>query len=92
MILLVSYDLKQPDGSYSELFEALKGEESWWHYISSTWLISTDKSASQFSSELTNHIFKGDRLIVVEFPSGSAEYQGWLPRKAWNWIKSHRES
>jgi hypothetical protein len=88
MILLVTYDLKQPNASYSELFDALKGEDSWAHYISSTWMIATDKSASQFSSELTPHIFSGDRLLVVKL---SDDRQGWLPRKAWDWIKRHSD-
>lgn len=92
MILLVTYDLKQPNNSYPELFEALKGEESWWHYVSSTWLIATEKSAMEFSSELQGHIFEGDRLLVVNFPSDKNQYQGWLPRKAWDWIKRHRDS
>jgi hypothetical protein len=86
MILLVTYDLKQSNTSYSELFDALKGEDSWSHYMSSTWMIATDKSASQFASELTSHIFSGDRLLVVKLPD---ERQGWLPRKAWDWIKRH---
>jgi len=86
MILLVAYDLKQPEGSYSELFDVLKGENSWWHYISSTWLVATDKSAKQFSAELREHIYEGDRLLVTQL---IGEYQGWLPRKGWEWIKRH---
>jgi len=92
MILLVTYDLKQPEGSYPELFEVLKGETSWWHYLSSTWLIATDQSPKEFSSKLIGHVFQGDRLIVVQFPSDNDEYSGWLPRKAWDWIKRHRDS
>jgi hypothetical protein len=88
MILLVTYDLKQPTASYSELFDVLKGEQSWSHYISSTWLIATDKSAKQFSSELAEHIFGGDRLLVTQL---IGEYEGWLPRKAWDWIKHHKD-
>ncbi len=88
MILLVTYDLKQPVGSYSELFHILKGEYSWWHYMSSTWMIATDKSAKDFSSELIAHVFTGDRLFVTEL---TGEYSGWLPRKAWDWIKRHKD-
>jgi hypothetical protein len=85
MILMVSYDLKQSAGSYTALFEILKGEENWWHYLASTWLVETDKSPRDFSGELVAHTYKGDRLLVTELSSNRA---GWLPTKAWDWIKA----
>jgi hypothetical protein len=85
MILMVSYDLKQPVGSYTPLFEVLKGEASWWHYMGSTWLVHTNKAPRDFSQELTPHIFQGDRLLVTELSSTRG---GWLPTKAWDWIKA----
>jgi len=89
MILVVTYELKQPAGSYSPLFEALKNEESWAHYMSSTWLVATQKSPSSFGKNLIDLIFEGDRLLVTEL---TRSYYGWLPQKAWEWIKRHRES
>jgi hypothetical protein len=86
VILLVSYDLKQSVASYDDLFEVLKSRESWWHYLSSTWLVATDESPSELSQQLTPHIFKGDRLLVTKLEPDRA---GWLPRKAWDWIKNH---
>jgi hypothetical protein len=86
VILLVTYDLKQPPASYSDLFDELKARENWWHYISSTWLVATHETPKELSKALRLHVFEGDRILVTEF----GDYSGWLPRKAWNWIKQHR--
>jgi hypothetical protein len=87
VILVVTYDLKQPSGSYTNLFEVLKSKDSWWHYLSSTWLVATDETPSTLQDELVSHIFKGDRILIVAL---RAEYSGWLPPKAWEWIKAHK--
>jgi hypothetical protein len=88
MILVVTYELKQPPESYGPLFEALKGENSWAHYMASTWLISAEESAKEFTQKLLPLIFEGDRLLVTAL---APEYGGWLPHKAWEWIKRYRE-
>ena len=87
MILLVTYQLKQPAGSYAELFKTLKSKDSWAHYMSSTWLVAADESPRDISQQLRAHIFEGDRLLVTELVKG---YSGWLPKKAWTWIRKHR--
>jgi hypothetical protein len=89
MILVVTYELKQPVESYTPLFEALKNEESWAHYMSSTWLVATHQSPNSFGKSLVNLIFEGDRLLVTGF---SPSYYGWLPQKAWDWIGRYKES
>lgn len=87
MILLVTYDLKQPQTSYEPLFEELKSKDSWAHYIPSTWLVSTRESPRELSQKLIPLTFKGDRLLVVEL---TGRHSGWLPQKAWDWIERHR--
>ena len=88
MILLVTYDLKRPRASYLDLFDTLKARESWCHYLSSTWLVATHESPKELLSALKPHVFEGDRMLVVAFD----DYSGLLPRKAWNWIKNHRDN
>jgi hypothetical protein len=86
VILLVTYDLKGPSGSYTDLFEALKAEDSWWHYIGSTWLIDTkEKSAEDFLDKIKAHFQKGDRVLITQVVNG---YNGLLPQQAWNWLKN----
>lgn len=88
MILIVTYDLKGPRGSYAELFEALKGQDSWWHYMAETWLIQTELSAEELVDLIRPHFREGDRLLVVPLKAG---YQGLLPKRAWTWIKNHKD-
>lgn len=88
MILLVTYDLKGSRGLYTELFELLKRQKSWWHYMASTWLIDSDDDADSLVDQLRPFLQDGDRLLIVPLTPG---YQGMLPKKAWNWIKNHRD-
>ncbi len=84
MILLVTYDLKGPAGSYNSLFEALK-KGGWAHYMKSTWLVATDKTPDQLVDELRSHLKSGDRILI----SKMGAYQGLLPKEAWEWIQKH---
>lgn len=88
MILLVTYDLKQPAASYSYLFAVLKGKDGWAHYMSSTWLVATDESPNELFDQLQPLIFDGDRVLITKL---AGPYHGWLPKKAWQWIKRNLE-
>lgn len=88
MILIVNYDLKGPKGSYKQLYEALRSEDGWWHYLRSTWLVATNKTPAQLFDELQPYIRPPDRLLISVL---SRERRGWLPRKAWSWIRRHNE-
>jgi len=86
MVYVVSYDLSKPNRNYEDLYEELKKSGSWWHYLESTWLIYTNESASELYNRLSKHIDKDDRLLIIE---AGRERQGWLPEKAWEWIRKH---
>jgi len=86
MILLVTYDLVNPGKDYSLLYEALKEAPAWWHYLESTWLIKTNLSPQQWFNKLKPFIDDNDRIFIMEI---TKNYQGWLPRKAWDWIHRH---
>lgn len=84
-VLLVSYDLKgAPAESYEALFEALKANPGWWHYLESTWLLVTDRTSVQLAEQLRPHLDQNDRLLVIEVVP---RYSGWLPQKAWEWMR-----
>jgi hypothetical protein len=89
MILIVTYDLRGAAGSYEDFFETLKAQGSWSHYLRSTWLISTDKDPSDIYVELRPYLRDGDHLLVASL---SKDRQGWLPKKAWEWIKRHEQA
>lgn len=82
-ILLLTLDLKGPSGSYAPLYEAIKRQGSWWHYLNWTWLLQTVNSPDQIVAELSPHLQTADRLFVTPV---TRPYQGWLPKDAWAWI------
>ncbi len=86
MILLVTYDLKGPSAHYSRLYDLLKSQQGWSHYLASTWLIHSNKTAQQLSEEIRPLLLPNDFFLVVRF---SQEYWGWMPKEAWDWVSNH---
>jgi hypothetical protein len=87
MILIITYDLRTPK-DYHDFYETIKaqGEQGkWWHYMASTWLLSTTKPPQAVVDALRPHMDNQDFLFVCEL---SPNYQGWLPKPAWDWIGS----
>lgn len=88
VILLVSFDLKGAPTDYERLWELLKGEEGWSHYLPSTWLIATRKTPNELQNEIKERVkIPGDRFLIVRFD----EHQGWMPKEQWDWIKQHKQ-
>ena len=83
MILLITYELNVPTKDYNPLYEAIKKQGHWWHYLKSTWLLDTQKNPSQIWDELRPHVDSSDRLLIIRVTDG---YQGWLGKDAWPWI------
>lgn len=83
MILIVTYDLKSPN-DYHNFYEAVKQQGKWWHYMASTWLLSTQKTPQEVVDAVLPHMDIQDLLLVCEL---SNKYQGRLPKPAWEWIQ-----
>ena len=82
-VYIVSYQLGSKK-SHVGLFEQLEASPAWWHYLDSTWLIATQENANQLYRRLKPHLDKpGDNILVIQ---AGADRQGWLPKKAWEWI------
>ncbi|GJL85792.1 MAG: hypothetical protein DHS20C02_15670 [Micavibrio sp.] len=84
MAHLISYDLNKPGQNYDDLYEAIKRLGAWWHYLDSTWIVKSSYSAPEIFEKLKPHIDKNDTVLVIEITS---EYSGWLPQKAWDWLR-----
>lgn len=84
---IISYDIK-PDSkeSFQSLFNEIKKSKKWWHYISNTWLIVTEESASEVFERVKPHLDSNINLVIFEI---GTERQGWLSPKAWKWIKAN---
>jgi hypothetical protein len=84
MVLIVTYALNSKDKDYTPLFDAIKKNGGyWWHFMDSTWVVSTPYSADQFAKFLYPHILATDYLLVARL---QREHQGWLPKEAWDWL------
>ena len=86
MVYIVSYDLRNRKKNYIGLTEQLQYSPRWWHYLQSTWLVSTEESASQLYNRLSAHLDSDDSILIIEAGNHA---QGWLPKDAWEWI--HKE-
>lgn len=84
MVYVVSYDLKKPGKDYIGLTEQLRHSPRWWHYLESTWLISTQESPDQLYNRLRAHLDDGDSILIIE---AGKHRQGWLSKEAWEWIQ-----
>lgn len=84
MILLITYDLNKPGQDYSSLYEEIKKAGTWWHHLDSTWIISTSQTPVEWQKRLQEHLDENDSLLVIEVCNN---YQGWLPEKAWKWLR-----
>jgi len=82
----INYDLKAPNRDYSGLYEAIKANYAWWHYLESTWIIVTQEAPAQIFDKLKPHIDNNDSLLIIEVRDNIS---GWLPQKAWEWIHTN---
>ena len=87
MLYMISYDLKSPGRDYSSLYETIKSFGTWWHYLESTWIIKTQQTVSQVNELVRQRLDTNDYLIVVDITGKNCN--GWLPQKAWDWIKEN---
>jgi hypothetical protein len=54
MILMVAYDLHEPDRDYKDVIEVIKGTGPWCHLEESVWLVDTTTSPGQLRDSLKN--------------------------------------
>jgi len=55
--------------------------------LDSTWLVSTSLSPRQAWDKLAAVVDKNDHILIVNTTGDT--YGGWLPQKAWDWLRSH---
>jgi len=89
MILLVSLDLLGPATSYDGLYEELKKQGTWWHYMRWTWLIETNQTPNQVVDALKPHVQSNDRMLVIPLTS---PHQGLLTKEEWQWINDRMKA
>ncbi|POA91178.1 hypothetical protein C1883_04965 [Pseudomonas protegens] len=85
-VYCVTYDLHKAGQNYNELYREIRNSPGYWHELESIWLVSTSENAQQLSSRLLKHIDNNDHLLVIRV---SQDFQGWLPKDAWEWLNNH---
>lgn len=85
-VYLVSYDLNKSGQDYDGLYKEIKSSPSWCHPVDSTWLIYTDESINTLNSRIGRHIDQNDNVLLIEV---KANYEGWLPKVVWDWIRKY---
>lgn len=85
-VYAISYDLNRPGQNYEALYEEIKSFGGYWHHLDSTWLVSTQLNANQMSERMLKHTDDNDHFLIIRVVD---EYQGWLPKIAWDWLHTH---
>lgn len=90
MLYLITYSISK-NKDYTALYDAIKSYDTWWHYIDSTWIVKTTDSVETIAEKLNPLIDSvNNSLLVVKIDP--SERQGWLPKKAWDWIRNNSKS
>lgn len=88
-LYFITYDLKTPGRNYSGLFEVIKREGAWWHYLESVWMVVSQKGVDELNDLLRAQIDQTDRLLVFNIKRlKDIPFRGWLAKDAWDWIQS----
>lgn len=83
---IISYHIKSDPTNYLPLFEHIKNNYSWWHYLDNTWIIISKDTAKVIYDKLSPFLDADINILIFEL---GKDRQGWLPKKAWNWIKEN---
>jgi hypothetical protein len=89
-VYLISYDLNKSDKNYDGVYTAIKESSingsTWWHYLDSTWIIKSNLTVNQVSSQIQTQIDANDSFIVIEVINNK---QGWLSKEAWDYLNNY---
>lgn len=86
---MITYDLNSTGQKYEEVIQAIKDSSTgaWCTFWKSSYLIKSNLTADQISNKITPHLDSNDRMIIVE--AKNSNYQGWLTKEDWEYIKKN---
>ena len=88
MICLITYELKNKEYEHDKLHDNITNLGQWWHYIENTWIVRTERDVKYCTDLLHSCMDNEDKLFIVDITA--AEFNGWLPEKAWRWIENQK--
>lgn len=65
---------------------------SWSHYIRSSYILITDEESTYKMNEQVRGIMNGKQFLLMKVSLESNDYNGWLPKNAWEWMKEQNEN
>lgn len=68
----------------SLLITTIKTAQRWWNYLPNVWIIDTKRNVEEWTSRLNKNNINDTNFIIVDITNSAR--QGWLPRKAWEWL------
>jgi hypothetical protein len=84
---IITYEIKETaTSSYEKLFEEIKKSKKWWHYLTNTWIVLSEDNATAINNRFLPHLDKNINLLIFELGN---DRQGWLTKKAWEWINTN---
>lgn len=85
---MITYDLNSEGQNYSKVIDAIKSSSTgaWCTYWESSYLIKSNLTVDQISNNITPYLDSNDRLIVIEVKNN---YQGWLTKDQWKYIREN---
>ncbi|AXH51921.1 hypothetical protein LI034_03280 [Clostridium perfringens] len=85
---MITYDLNSKGQKYDEVIKAIKDSSTgaWCTYWKSSYLIKSYLTPNQISDKIKPHLDGNDRLIIIEVKDN---YQGWLSKKQWQYIREN---
>ena len=85
-LLIVTFNLQNGQKDYEPLIVALRGNViQWWHFIPQTCIVASSYSPDELTARLIPHIDRNsDFVLVAEIQPH--QFQGWLPKAAWDWL------
>lgn len=87
--ILIGYDLKSPGGDYPDLIAKITSlANGYFHNLDSTWIICTDKTATEVADALAHHLDSNDELLCVDITGDPAAWVG-FKRSGSDWLAKH---
>lgn len=89
-ILVLTFDPYKTDAkALHQLIKNNSDITGWWHYLGSTYLLTTNKSLDAIHKSIMSQ-WPRQRYLLVEVDIANSN--GWLPKAAWPWIHKQRNS
>jgi hypothetical protein len=88
MVYLITYDLNTEGKDYNALYDKIKSLGQCFHPLESVWFLqSAYYDVNTISEQLRTTMDNNDHIFVVEITNKPR--QGWLPKTAWEWLRTH---